>query len=132
MAQRTVSVIESEIDKLQAELKEVRMNELRLTSAVHILHNLGWSFDLTIGKWKKPEPVLNVFDANKHNPFRVGDYVEHRALPQYKYRVSAVIGSQIEIQPYHHREGFRLIFGKNRIQAPASAFRSISSSSSLM
>lgn len=50
---RTVKVIQAEIARLQGELADIQEEELKMTSAVHILENLGWR-RLT-GKWVRPE-----------------------------------------------------------------------------
>lgn len=127
MAKRTSDVIEAEIAKLTKELDGVRLEERKLTSAVHVLHNLGWTFDG--GSWKKPvvkQP--DPFSAFKTNPFREGDYVTHKLMGG-KYRVCESKDGMIQIQAFHHRECARLIFLKSKTWAFASGYHSIPSSS---
>lgn len=76
---RDIKVIEAEISKLQAELEDVKSHERMRTSAVHILKNLGWTFNRRDG-WVKPKPIAKEFDANTMTHIKVGDLVTHRDI----------------------------------------------------
>lgn len=129
MAKRTVHEIKESIAKLQAELREVELEERKLTSAVHILHNLGWSFNLKTGGWDKPKvsAPLNVFDPNVHNPFRSGDWVQNKLFGGY-YRVYAVDGNKIQVQKFANRTGPSMFVNKELYWYHAEGFRSVPSS----
>ena len=49
---RTSNQIQAEIARLQGELSHIREEELKMSSAVHILENLGWT--RRAGKWERP------------------------------------------------------------------------------
>lgn len=132
MSKRTESVITAEIAKLQAELKDVQTVEHRKNSAVHILHNLGWSYDSKRMCWLRPTtaPLFKEFDPSSHNPFKVGDWVEGKISGR-QYRVESVSGNKIWIQQFSHRDGIRLLCLPGKHCDNASVFRSIPSSALL-
>lgn len=128
MAKRTVHEIKESIAKLQTELREVELEERRLTSAVHVLHNLGWSFNLNTGSWVKPKvtaPQPDPFDPKIHNPFRNGDWVENKLFGGY-YRVYAVDGNKVQVQKFAHRVGPSMFTHKELYWYHADGFRSVS------
>lgn len=52
--------IQSEIDKLNEELKASSQHELKVSSAVHVLENLGWTHN---GRtWVKPKATVKLRD----------------------------------------------------------------------
>lgn len=106
MDKRTAHEIKESIAKLQTELREVELEERKLTSAVHILHNLGWSFNLKTGNWDKPKVATqpDPFNPKVHNPFRNGYWVENKLFGGY-YLVHAVDGNKIQVQKFSHRVG---------------------------
>lgn len=58
---RDVKLIQADIAKLQAELEDAKVYGAKRDSAVHILENLGWSYNCKLNKWKKPaEPSVKV------------------------------------------------------------------------
>lgn len=74
---RDIKVIEAEISKLQAELEDAKSHEHMRTSAVHILKNLGWTFDKKSG-WKKPFTFKSTpFDADTMTHIKAGDWVKY-------------------------------------------------------
>ena len=129
MAKRTAHEIKESIAKLQTELREVELEERKLTSSVHILHNLGWSFNLKTGNWDKPKvstPQPDPFNPAVHNPFHNGDWVENKAFGGY-YRVHAVDGNKIQVQNFAHRVGPSMFTHKELYWCHADGFRSVPS-----
>lgn len=49
---RTSNQIQAEIARLQGELEDIREEELKMSTAVRILENLGWT--RRAGKWERP------------------------------------------------------------------------------
>lgn len=129
MAKRTVHEIKESIAKLQTELREVELEERKLTSAVHILHNLGWSFNMKTGGWDKPKVSTrpDPFDPKVHNPFREGDWVQHKVFGDY-YRVYRVEEDKVLVQKFAKRVGYSMFTSIDKVWYKASQFRSVVSS----
>ena len=60
---RSSKDIQADIDKLTAELKATTQHELKVSSAVHVLENLGWTHNGT--RWVKPQtkPRIREYQA---------------------------------------------------------------------
>lgn len=129
MAKRTAYEIKESITKLQTELREVELEERKLTGAVHILNNLGWSFNLKTGGWDKPKVSvpLTAFDPKVNNPFREGDWVQHKVFGDY-YRVACVEEDKVLVQKFAKRVGYSMFTRADKFWHKASQFSSVVSS----
>lgn len=69
---RDIKVIEADIAKLKAELADAQDHKSMRDAAVHILKNLGWTYDRG---WKKPMVKANIFDSKSMTHIKAGDWV---------------------------------------------------------
>lgn len=69
---RDIKVIEADIAKLQAELADAKDHQSMRDAAVHILKNLGWTYNRG---WKKPSIKANIFDSKSMTHIKAGDWV---------------------------------------------------------
>lgn len=91
---RDIKVIEADIAKLQAELADAKDHQSMRDAAVHILKNLGWTYNRG---WKKPSVRANIFDANTMTHIKAGDWVKHSGfMGGYAY-VRRVRGTYVDI-----------------------------------
>lgn len=73
---RTSNQIQAEIARLQGELADIREEELKMASAVHILENLGWT--RRAGKWERPISIRPHHGGRSNLP--KGSLVVHNNL----------------------------------------------------
>lgn len=73
---RDIKVIEADIAKLQAELADAKDHQSMRDAAVHILKNLGWTYNRG---WKKPTAKANIFDPKSMTHIKAGDWVKYDA-----------------------------------------------------
>lgn len=71
---RDIKVIEADIAKLQAELADAQDHKTMRDAAVHILKNLGWTYDRG---WQKPKDDYKVFDQNTMTHIKARDWVKY-------------------------------------------------------
>lgn len=71
---RDIKIIEADIAKLQAELADTKAHHAQRDAAVHILKNLGWTWNAKFG-WKKPMTKANIFDSKSMTHIKAGDWV---------------------------------------------------------
>lgn len=71
---RDIKVIEADIAKLQAELADAQDHKSMRDAAVHILKNLGWTYNRG---WKRPAPKMDCkeFDSKSMTHIKAGDWV---------------------------------------------------------
>lgn len=94
---RDIKVIEADIAKLQAELADAKDHQSMRDAAVHILKNLGWTYDRG---WKKPTTVHKVFNQNTMTHVKAGDWVMYDSglVGGYGY-VRSVADNRVRISP---------------------------------
>lgn len=100
---RDIKVIEADIAKLQAELADAKDHQSMRDAAVHILKNLGWTYNRG---WKKPLAKSTMFDSNSMTHIKAGDWVHVKTSlatgPRNGYAyVRAVRGNYIVISFVH-------------------------------
>lgn len=94
---RDIKVIEADIAKLQAELADAKDRQSMRDAAVHILKNLGWTYNRG---WKKPKDSYKVFDQNTMTHVKAGDWVVYNTglVGGYGY-VRSVADNRVRISP---------------------------------
>lgn len=71
---RDIKVIEADIAKLQAELQDAKDHQSMRDAAVHILKNLGWTYNRG---WQKPKDIHKVFNKGTMTHIKAGDWVKY-------------------------------------------------------
>lgn len=94
---RDIKVIEADIAKLQAELADAKDHQSMRDAAVHILKNLGWTYNRG---WQKPKDSYKVFDQNTMTHIKAGDWVVYDTglVGGYGY-VRSVADNRVRISP---------------------------------
>lgn len=71
---RDIKVIEADIAKLRDELADAKDHQSMRDAAVHILKNLGWTYNRG---WQKPKDDYKVFDQNTVTHVKARDWVNY-------------------------------------------------------